>query len=190
MVKRIVIADDEPITRMDIRELLQESGYEVVAEASDGFEAIDACKLHNPDLVIMDIRMPVLDGLKACKKITHDKLAGGILILSAFYDKEFIEKAKQVGVLGYQVKPLDEKSFIPTIEMCIAKAEEIKALEKEIQKTSQKLEDRKSIDIAKGLLIKEHDISEEEAYNMLRKMSMDRRCSIGEIARTIMVIYE
>jgi len=190
MEKRIVIVDDEPITKMDLQELLEEAGYKVVGQASDGFEAIDVCKEQKPDLVIMDIKMPVLDGLKASKKIMHDRIAGGILLLTAFYDETFITKAKEVGALGYLVKPLDEKSFIPTVEMCISRAEKIQNLEKQVEKVSKKLEDRKLIDIAKGLLMKERELDEQEAYQLLRKMSMDGRTSISEIARTITIVYE
>lgn len=190
MANRIVVVDDEPITKMDLKELLEEAGYTVVGKASDGFEAIDICKDKKPDLVIMDIKMPILDGLKASKKIMHDRLAGGILLLSAFYDEEYINKAKEVGALGYLVKPLDEKSFIPTVEMCISRAEEIRKLEKEVEKVTKKLEDRKVIDIAKGVLMKEKKLTEDEAYKMLRKMSMDGRTSMGEVARTIALVYD
>ncbi|WML28978.1 response regulator [Neobacillus sp. OS1-32] len=190
MKKRIVIVDDEPITKIDIRELLCEAGYDVVGEASDGFEAIDVCRMYSPDLVIMDIKMPILDGLKASKMIMREKLAGGILLLSAFNDTDYIQQAKEVGALGYLVKPLDEKSFIPTIETAIAKGKELNRLEIEVRKVSQKLEDRKAIDIAKGLLMRERQLTEDEAYKFIRKLSMDRRCSMGEIARTIMIMYE
>src|SRR5699024_4952593 len=190
MMKKIVIVDDEPVTKMDLQELLEEAGYSVVGQASNGFEAINECKKHRPDLVIMDIKMPMLDGLKASKKIMHDKIAGGILLLTAFYDKEFINQAKEIGALGYLVKPLDEKSFIPTVEMCISRAEDIQSLGKQVQEVSKKLEDRKFIDRAKGLLMKERNLDEQEAYNLLRKMSMDGRTTISEIARTIMIVYE
>lgn len=190
MRNRIVIVDDEPITKMDLKELLEEASYNVVGQASDGFEAIAVCKEQKPDLVIMDIKMPVLDGLKASKKIMHDYLAGGILLLTAFYDEKYIMKAKEVGALGYLVKPLDEKSFIPTVEMCISRAEKIRSLEKEVQNVSKKLEDRKVIEIAKGLLMKERNLDEEEAYQLLRKMSMDGRTTMGEIARTITIVYD
>ncbi|MFX3624380.1 MAG: ANTAR domain-containing response regulator [Ectobacillus sp.] len=190
MDKTIVIVDDEPITRMDICELLTEAGYNVVGEASDGFEAIDVCKRHKPQLVIMDIKMPVLDGIKASKAIMKDRLAGGTILLSAFNDKEYVEKAKEIGVLGYLVKPLDEKSFIPMIEVCLAKANEVNMLKAQCETVARKLEERKLIDIAKGMLMEERAISENEAYRFLRKLSMDRRCSMGEIARTIMMMYE
>lgn len=190
MAKKIVIVDDEPVTKMDIQELLEEAGYSVVGQASNGFEAISECQKHQPDLVVMDIKMPILDGLKASKKIMHDHLAGGILLLTAFYDKEFIEQAKQVGALGYLVKPLDEKSFIPTVEMCISRAKDIQSLNQQVEEVSKKLEDRKVIDKAKGLLMKEKKIAEPEAYNLLRKLSMDGRTTIGEIARTIVIVYD
>ncbi|CAM3791394.1 ANTAR domain-containing response regulator [Mesobacillus zeae] len=190
MRKRIVIVDDEPITRMDIRELLSEAGYDVVGEASDGFEAIDVCRKFTPDLVIMDIKMPILDGLKASKMIMREKLASSILLLSAFNDRDYIQQAKEVGALGYLVKPLDEKSFIPTVEVAIARGHEIHKLEHDFENVSQKLDDRKTIDIAKGLLMKEKSIVEDEAYNLLRKLSMDRRCSMGQIAREIVIMYE
>lgn len=190
MEKSIVIVDDEPITKMDLQELLEEAGYKVVGKASDGFEAIDICKEHHPDLVIMDIKMPVLDGLKASKKIMYDQTVGGILLLTAFADKEFVEKAKEIGALGYLVKPLDEKSFIPTVEMCISRAQDIQSLDGQVKKVSKKLEDRKYIDRAKGLLMTEKSLDEQEAYSMLRKMSMDGRTTISEIAKTIMIVYE
>jgi len=190
MVKKIVIVDDEPITTLDLREQLEEFGYNVVGQASDGFRAIELCKDENPDLVIMDIKMPILDGIKASKKIMHDELAGGILFLTAFYDEEFVKKAKEIGAIGYLVKPLDEKSFIPTVEMCLSRAEEIRRLRKQVDKVSKKLEDRKVIDIAKGLLMQEKNLNEEEAFKMLRKMSMDGRTSMGEIARTIALVYD
>ncbi|MFD1064536.1 ANTAR domain-containing response regulator [Oceanobacillus locisalsi] len=190
MNAKIVIVDDEPITKMDLQELLEEAGYDVVGQASDGFEAIDVCQEQRPDLVIMDIKMPVLDGLKASKKIMYDKIAGGILLLTAFYDETFVKKAREIGALGYLVKPLDEKSFIPTVEMCLSRAEKIQSLEKQVEEVSQKLEDRKIIDIAKGLLMKERNLDEQEAYKLLRKMSMDGRKSISEVARTIAIVYE
>jgi len=190
MEKNIVIVDDEPVTKMDLCELLEEAGYNVVGQASNGFEAIVQCEKHHPDLVIMDIKMPVLDGLKASKKIMHDQTVGGILLLTAFCDKDFIEQAKKVGALGYLVKPLDEKSFIPTVEMCISRARDIRSLDKQVKKVSKELEDRKYIDRAKGFLMKERDLDEQEAYSLLRKMSMDGRTTLGEIARTILIVYE
>lgn len=184
---RIVIVDDEPITRLDMREILERAGYEIVGEAADGFEAIDECKKTHPDVVIMDIQMPILDGLKAGKKIIQDSLANSIVFLSAFNDHEKTEKAKKLGAIGYLVKPIDEKSLIPTIEMSIERGKETQNLLKEIEELKQKLEERKVIEKAKGILIKENKISEEEAYQMIRKLSMDKRCRMGEIAELIVM---
>lgn len=184
---RIVIADDEPITRMDIRDILEEANYNVVGEATDGFEAIELCKSHQPDLVIMDIQMPLLDGLKAGKRIISEGLAGGIILLTAFSDPKNTEKAKGFGALGYLVKPLDEKSLIPTVEMSIAKGRETRKLEQQLDKLTKKLEERKVIEKAKGVLMIENNITEEEAYNMIRNLSMDKRCPMMEIAETIVM---
>ncbi|AQR78056.1 ANTAR domain-containing response regulator [Paenibacillus larvae] len=187
---KIVIVDDEPITRMDIRAMLEEADYDVVGEASDGFEAIELCKKHLPELVIMDIQMPILDGLKAGKRIITEQLAGGVLLLTAFSDKQTIEKASSIGALGYLVKPLDEKSLIPMVEVMIAKGKEIRKLEQNLTKLNQKMEERKAIEKAKGILMKENGCTEDEAYQMIRKLSMDRRCPMMEIAATIVISYD
>lgn len=184
---RIVIVDDEPITRLDMREILERAGYEVVGEAADGFEAIEECKKTHPDVIIMDIQMPILDGLKAGKKIIQDSLANSIVFLSAFNDQEKTEKAKKLGAIGYLVKPIDEKSLIPTIEMSVERGKETQSLLKEIEALKLKLEERKVIEKAKGILIKENGLSEEEAYQMIRKLSMDKRCRMGEIAELIVM---
>lgn len=190
MKKNIIIVDDEPIIRMDIRDILEENGYNVVAEASDGFSAVELCKNLKPDLVIMDIQMPILDGIMASKRIGREHLAGGILLLTAFNDNEFIEKAKSVGAYGYMVKPLDEKSFIPTVEMCLSKVEDFKKLKDDMESLQIKLDERKIIEKAKGILMKELNYTEEEAYKYIRKLSMDRRCNMIDIAKTVLVAYE
>lgn len=186
----IVIVDDDPITRMDIRGMLKEANYNVVGEASDGFKAIELCKMYHPDLVIMDVQLPILDGLKASKRIIADRLTGGVILLTAISDKKTVEKAAAIGVHGYIVKPLDEKSFIPTLEVTIAKGKEISKLEQDLTRLSQKLEERKAIEKAKGILMKESSCSEEEAYQTLRKLSMDRRCPMMEIASTIVISHD
>lgn len=187
---KIVIVDDEPITRMDIHGMLKEANYNVVGEASDGFEAIELCKMHQPDLVIMDVQMPILDGVKASKRIIADRLTSGVILLTAFSDKKTVEKVSAIGVLGYIVKPLDEKSFIPMLKVTIARGKEIRKLEHDLSKLSQKMEERKAVERAKGILMKESGYSEEEAYQILRKLSMDRRCPMMEIATTIVISYE
>ncbi|MDK0752282.1 response regulator [Clostridium perfringens] len=190
MKRTIVIVDDEPITRMDTREILEANGYDVVGEASDGFEAIEVCKKYNPSLVLMDIDMPLLDGIKASKVLTKEKLVGGVILLTAFEDKKYIEMAKEVGAFGYMIKPVNEKVFIPTVEMCLSKAEEFDELKKDYDKINNKLNDRKLIDKAKGILVKQLNSNENDAYNRIRKLSMDRRTTMAEIAKIIIVGYE
>ncbi|WP_332833296.1 ANTAR domain-containing response regulator [Clostridium perfringens] len=190
MKRTIVIVDDEPITRMDTREILEANGYDVVGEASDGFEAIEVCKKYNPSLVLMDIDMPLLDGIKASKVLTKEKLVGGIILLTAFEDKKYIEMAKEVGAFGYMIKPVNEKVFSPTVEMCLSKAEEFDELKKDYDKINNKLNDRKLIEKAKGILVKQLNSNENDAYNRIRKLSMDRRTTMAEIAKIIIVGYE
>ena len=186
-MRKIIVVDDEPITRMDICEILKEANYDVVAEAGDGFDAIEQSRKHKPDFVIMDVKMPILDGLKAAKVITEEKLSRGIVLLTAYSNKEFIEEAKNIGIIGYIVKPIDEKSFIPNLEIIFNKQEEFEKLEKKYLKTSQKLEDRKKIDIAKSILMKTRNFTENEAYEYIRTLSMNKRCDMGKIADIIIL---
>ena len=186
-MRKIIVVDDEPITRMDICEILREANYDVVAEAGDGFDAIEQSKKYNPDFVIMDVKIPILDGLKAAKVITEQKLSRGIVLLTAYSNKEFIEEAKNIGIIGYIVKPIDEKSFIPNLEIIFNKQEEFEKLEKKYLKTSQKLEDRKKIDIAKSILMKTRNFTENEAYEYIRTLSMNKRCDMGKIADIIIL---
>ena len=163
-MRRVIVVDDEPITRMDICEILKEGGYDVIGQAADGFDAIEQCKKLKPDFVIMDVKMPILDGLKASKIIIKDKLARGAVLLTAYSSQEFIEEAKSIGVSGYIVKPIDEKSFLPNLEVILSKQEEYEELEKKYLKTNQKLEDRKRLDIAKSILMERDKMTEKEAY--------------------------
>ena len=186
-MRRVIVVDDEPITRMDICEILKEGGYDIVGEAADGFDAIEQCKKHNPDFVMMDVKMPILDGLKASKIIINEKLARGIVLLTAYSSKEFIEDAKNIGVLGYIVKPIDEKSFLPNLQIILSKQKEFEELEKKYMKTNQKLEDRKKLDIAKSILMEKESLTEKEAYNYIRNLSMNKRCDMGKIADIIIL---
>lgn len=187
MKKSIVIADDEPITRMDISEILVEAGYDVVGQALDGFDAVELCRKHKPDLVLMDVKMPLLDGLKAAKIITKEELSKCIVLLTSYSEKSIIERAKEAKVMGYLVKPINEKVLLPAIEVALAKSREIEDFKKEVQKAEEKLESRKIIDRAKAILIKNDGISEETAYNRIRKLSMDKRCPMENVAKIIIV---
>lgn len=190
MEKKILLVDDEPLIRMDIKDILEDRGYNIIGEACDGFEAVEMCKKYNPDLVIMDIDMPILDGIKAGKIISKENLAGGILLLTSFEDKEHIQKAKNIGAFGYLVKPASEKILIPTIEMCLSKVDEFEKMKKDLEKINSKLTERKIVERAKGILIKEFNITEDEAYNRIRKLSMDKRTTMVEIAKMIIIGYD
>lgn len=187
MKYRIVIVDDEPLIRKGIREILEGAGYDVVAEASDGLDAVVVCHKHRPDLVLMDINMPLLDGLKAARMIRSEKTAGGILLVTANTGKESVDLAKEAGVIGYVVKPVKEEALLPMVEIAVARAAEIAELEGDVEEARGQLEARKLVDRAKGLLMKTFDISEDTAYKRLRKLSMDKRCSMKEIAKVIVM---
>ncbi|KEJ92753.1 ANTAR domain-containing response regulator [Synergistes jonesii] len=182
----VVIADDEPITRMDLRELLLDSGYEVVAEAGDGFDALEACRKYQPDIVLMDIKMPLLDGLSAAKMIVQEDLTDAIILLTAYREMEFIDEAKKIGVNGYLVKPIDEKSLIPSMEVMLSKGREIKRLRKDIQRVSSRLENRGVIERAKGRVMREKGMTEEEAYIYIRNLSLQKGVSMRQIADIIL----
>lgn len=190
MKRRIIIADDEPITRMDLREILEEAGYKVLGEASDGFDAVELCRKYKPDLVIMDIKMPLLDGLSAAKIIHKEELVGGVILLTAYSGKDFIEKATNVGVIGYLVKPIDEKSLLPAVEVALSKGREFKKVKEDLKKTKNMLDSRKKVERAKGILMSKYKLNEEEAYAKIRNLSMNKRASMKEIAEMIIVSSE
>lgn len=182
MKKTIVIADDEPITRMDIYEILIEAGYQVVGQAANGFEAVELCRRFKPDLVLMDIKMSHLDGLKATKLIVDEDLADSIVILTAYSGSEFIEEAKVAGATGYIVKPVEERNLLPEVEIAIAKGKEIKVIKEEMIKIKQDTDKKRIINKAKEMLMEKYSITEEAAYKKLRKFSMDKRSSMHEVA--------
>ena len=182
----ILIADDEPITRMDLRELLQESGYNVVAEAGDGFDAVEACKKHHPDLVLMDIKMPYLDGLSASRLIIEENLADAVVLLTAYGEKEFFEEAKAIGISGYLVKPINAKSLIPTIELLFKHIHEIKKLRRDINEISERFENRTIIEKAKGRVMEELSMTEEEAYRYIKNLSLCKSISMRHVADLIL----
>lgn len=184
---RIIIVEDEPITRIDLKCMLEDAGYEVVGEGSDGFDAINLCKSERPDIVLMDINMPNLNGIAAAKMISKDKLCRSIVFLTAYTDKEFVEEAKKIGAFGYLSKPLDEKSLIPALEIAYAKAMEVEDLEKKAEELMQKLDDRKYVEKCKGILMAARGISEEAAYKYLRTLSMEKGCSIRNICETLLL---
>ena len=179
MKGRILIVDDDPIVRLDIRNILEEADYEVVAEASDGFEAIDLCQKYRCDLVMMDIKLPLLDGLTAGKKILEDALA--------YSDEHYVQKAKTNGISAYLVKPLDAKSLIPMVEVCIEKGRQLQQMSNEMVKLSKKIDDRIVIEKAKGLLMARDHLSEPEAFKRIRTISMQKRVPMIEIAKLLVL---
>lgn len=181
---RIVIADNESIIRMDLKEILEEAGHTVVGEATDGRKAIELVRKYHPELVIMDIKMPEMDGITAAKIISNEKLAP-VLLLTAFSQKEIVEKAKDSGVLAYLVKPVKEANLFPAIEIAISRFQEFTELERELDEVKRSLESRKILDRAKGILMQVHNLSENEAYRRIQQYSMSKRKSIREVAEAI-----
>ena len=181
---KIVIADNESIIRMDLRELLEEAGHEVVGEAIDGYHAVELTRKYQPDLVIMDIKMPDMDGITAARKISEAKLAP-VLLLTAFSQPEIVEQAKDSGVLGYLVKPVKESNLFPAMEIALSRWQEMQGLEQELDKLKDSLELRKTVDRAKGILMAAHKLSEQEAYRRIQRYAMTKRLTIKEVAEAI-----
>lgn len=181
---RIVIADNESIIRMDLREMLEEAGHEVVGEAVNGARAVELAQKTRPDLVIMDIKMPEMDGIAAASRISEEKLAP-VLLLTAFSQPEIVERAKTSGVLAYLVKPVQESSLFPAMEIALSRWEEMHGLEEELERLKDSLETRKLLDRAKGILIEAHGISEVEAYRRIQRYAMTKRKTIKEIAEAV-----
>ena len=189
MSVRVVIAEDEAIIRLDLKETLEEEGYEVVGETGRGDKAVDLVRELRPDLAILDIKMPGMDGIEAARLITKDRICG-VLVLTAFSQREVIEQARDAGALAYLVKPFQKTDLVPAIEVAIALFREMQALNGEVDALEEQLEARKSIDRAKGILMKRCGINEPEAYRLIQKQSMDKRHSLKEIAEAIIVSEE
>ncbi|MGB4658822.1 MAG: response regulator [Mobilitalea sp.] len=183
----VVVIDDEPITRMDLKEMLEGKGCNVLGEAGDGFDAIELCRKNNPDLVLLDIKMPLLDGISAAKIIHDEGLAETVILLTAYNEKEFIEGAKKSGVGGYLVKPIDEKSLIPSIELAIARSREMKELKHNFEEVSNRLESRKTVEKAKGLIMSQNNLSEQDAYDYIRNISKKKEISMKRVAEIILI---
>ena len=179
--RRILIAEDEAIIRLDLKEMLEEEGLEVVGEASDGEAAMRIAREEKPDLVIMDIKMPGMDGLTAAGKIVEEGL-GAVLILTAFSQKDLVQRAADAGAMGYLVKPFQKSDLMPAIEMAVARHQELVAVKAEAADKSEQLETRKIVDRAKGKLMDEQGITEAEAFRLIQKRAMDEHRSMKEVA--------
>ncbi len=186
---RVVIADDESIIRMDLKSLLEEMGFEVVGEAADGQKAVELTRTHKPDVVLLDIKMPVMDGLDAAKIISEEKIAP-VVLLTAYSQKDLVQRAKDAGVYAYLVKPFQESDLMPAIEIAIARYLEQQEMENTLGDLEQKLETRKLVDKAKGILMDKYKMPEADAFRRIQQQSMNQRRSMREIAEAIVIAHE
>jgi response regulator NasT len=181
---RVVIAEDEAIIRLDLKEILEEEGYEVVGETGRGDEAVQLVKDLAPDLAILDIKMPGMDGLAAAREISGERRAA-VLILTAFSQRDLIEQARDSGALAYLVKPFQKSELIPAIEVALGRFAEVKALEREVQSLEEQLETRKLVDRAKGQLMDVHGLNESDAFSFIQKTAMRQRVTMKQVAEQI-----
>jgi two-component system, response regulator PdtaR len=179
---RILVAEDEALIRMDLVEMLQEAGYTVVAQAANGEEAIALATEHRPDLAILDVKMPILDGISAAEKIIS---IAPVLMLTAFSQRELVERARDAGVMAYVVKPFTIGDLIPAIEIAISRHTQMRSLAEEVADLHERLETRKIIDRAKGILMKALNLSEPEAFSWIQRAAMDRRLTMKEVAHAV-----
>jgi response regulator NasT len=179
---RILVAEDETLIRMDLVEMLTEAGYEVIAQASNGEEAINLANLHKPDLAILDVKMPVLDGISAAEKIIT---VAPVLMLTAFSQKDLVDRARDAGAMAYVVKPFTINDLTPAIEISISRHRQMKSLEAEVADLHDRLETRKVIDRAKGILMQALNLSEPQAFSWIQKAAMDRRITMKEVAEAV-----
>ena len=179
---RILVAEDETLIRMDLVEMLGEAGYEVVAEASNGEEAVKLASEIKPDLAILDVKMPVLDGISAAEKIIS---ISPVLMLTAFSQKDLVERARDAGAMAYVVKPFTINDLVPAIEISVSRHRQMKSLETEVADLHDRLETRKIIDRAKGILMKALNLSEPEAFSWIQRAAMDRRITMKEVAEAV-----
>ena len=182
--RRVVVAEDEALIRLDIVEMLRDAGFEVVGEAGDGEEAVRLATEHRPDLVVMDIKMPVLDGISAAERIAGARIAP-VVLLTAFSQRELVERARDAGAMAYVVKPFSAADLLPAREIALSRHQEISALEAEVAGLSDRFETRKLVDRAKGLLQTKFKMSEPEAFRWIQKTSMDKRLTMREVASAI-----
>ena len=179
---RILVAEDEALIRMDLVEMLQEAGYQVIAQATNGEEAIALATEHQPDLAILDVKMPVLDGISAAEKIIS---IAPVLMLTAFSQRELVERARDAGVMAYVVKPFTIGDLVPAIEIAISRHTQMRSLAEEVADLHERLETRKIIDRAKGILMKALNLSEPEAFSWIQRAAMDRRLTMKEVANAV-----
>lgn len=181
----VVVADDEPIIRADVCQMLEELGFVIAGQAGDGFDTVECCRMQHPNLVLLDIKMPVFDGLSAAETIIEENLADSVVILTAYLDEELIEKAVAIGVTGYLVKPVETRILLPTLEVAWAQSKRLQKVRAQYTEMVQQAQQNKLIDRAKAALAKKEGISEAQAYRSLQQLAMEKRVSIGEISRRV-----
>jgi AmiR/NasT family two-component response regulator len=186
---RVIVADDESIVRMDLREMLESLGYLVVGEAGDGESALHLSRELKPNIVIMDIKMPGMDGIEAGRVLTEERIAP-VLLLTAYSQQDLVERAKEAGVMAYIVKPFHEADLAPAIEVALQRWNEFRTLEREVEDLKEALETRKLVDRAKGLLMDTQGLSEADAFRRIQKTSMDQRKPMKEVAEAIVLAHE
>ena len=186
---RVIVADDESLIRMDLREMLTNLGYLVVGEVADGRSAVNQARELRPDVVVMDIKMPDMDGIEAAKILTEERVAP-VVLLSAYSQRELVERAREAGVVAYLVKPYREEELAPAIEVALARFAEFKDLEKQVADLQQALETRKLVDRAKGILMDKQGLTESEAFRKIQKMSMDNRKAMKDVAEAIILAHQ
>jgi len=182
--RRAVVAEDEALIRMDIVETLREGGYDVVGEGANGEEAVALAAEHKPDVVVMDVKMPVMDGITAAERIAKDRLAP-VVLLTAFSQTELVERARDAGAMAYVVKPFTPADLLPAVEIASSRYAEIKELESEIADITERMETRKKVERAKGLLMEKMKLNEPESFRWIQKTSMDRRLTMREVAEAV-----
>lgn len=186
---RVIIADDESLIRMDLREMLTNLGYLVIGEVADGRSAVNQARELRPDIVIMDIKMPDMDGIEAAKILTEEHIAP-VVLLSAYSQRELVDRAREAGVTAYLVKPYREEDLTPAIEVALARFREFQELQKQVIDLQQALETRKLVDRAKGILMDKQGLSEAEAFRKIQKMSMDNRKPMKDVAEAIILAHQ
>jgi AmiR/NasT family two-component response regulator len=180
-VRRVVIAVDEALIRLDLAEMLSEEGYDVVGEAGDGQTAVELAERHRPDLVVLDVRMPELDGITAAQRIAEQRIAP-VVILTAFSQRDLVERARDAGAMAYVVKPFTKADLVPAIEMAVSRFAELQTLEAEVADLTERLETRKAVDRAKAVLQRQLQLSEPDAFRWIQKTAMDLRLSMRQVA--------
>ncbi len=182
--RRVLLAEDEALIRLDLKEMLQEEGYEVVGEAGDGETAVKLAEQLRPDLIILDVKMPGMDGITAAERIAANRIAP-VVILTAFSQRDLVERARDAGAMAYLVKPFQKRDLLPAIEMAVSRHAEIVSLESEVSTLGERLEARKIVERAKGVLQSEHGLSEPEAFRWIQRTSMNRRSTMRSVAEAV-----